>query len=152
VAAPEHPLAMREHVEAKELENETLLIREPGSGTRSAMEHFFSDQGIAPPNRMEMSSNETIKQAVMANMGIAFISEHTVGLETVAGRLVPLAVTGLPVMRRWYVVHLQDKRLSPVAAAFRKFLLAEGAPLIAAYVQSMHMSDKPGRPTHHARA
>jgi DNA-binding transcriptional LysR family regulator len=152
VAAPEHPLAAQERVDPKDLERETFLIREPGSGTRSAMEHFFSEHGIAPRNTLEMSSNETIKQAVMADMGIAFISEHTVGLETAAGRLVLLPVTGLPVMRRWHVVHLQDKRLSPIAAAFREFLLAEGAMLIAAAVQSVPIADRPRRKTRRARA
>lgn len=152
VAAPEHPLAAQERVDPKDLERETFLIREPGSGTRSAMEQFFSEHGIAPRNTVEMSSNETIKQAVMADMGIAFISEHTVGLETAAGRLVLLPVTGLPVMRRWHVVHLQDKRLSPIAAAFREFLLAEGAMLIAAAVQSLPIADRPRRKTRGARA
>jgi DNA-binding transcriptional LysR family regulator len=131
IAAPEHPLAGLRRIDPVRLEGEVFLIREPGSGTLSAMERFLSEHGISAVQTMEFASNETIKQAVMANMGIAFISQHTVGLEMSAGRLACLPVTGLPVMRRWYVVQLQDKRLSPVAAAFREFLLAQGAPLIA---------------------
>lgn len=131
IAAPEHPLAALKRIDPQRLEGEVFLIRESGSGTRSAMERFLAEHGIASVQTMEFASNETIKQAVMANMGIAFISQHTVGLEMAAGRLACLRVEGLPVMRRWYVVQLQDKRLSPVAAAFREFLLAQGAPLIA---------------------
>jgi LysR family transcriptional regulator, low CO2-responsive transcriptional regulator len=79
---------------------------------------------------MEVSSNETIKQAVMAGMGISFISTHTVGLELAAGKLVILNVAGMPLVRDWFVIHLRDKRLSPIAAAFRSFLLERGAGVI----------------------
>jgi DNA-binding transcriptional LysR family regulator len=152
VAAPEHALAGRRRIAPKDLEDETFLIREPGSGTRSAMERYFSEHGIVPRQTLEMSSNETIKQAAMANMGIAFISQHTVGLEMAVGRLVPLPVAGLPVMRRWYVAHLQDKRLSPVALAFRKFLLEEAVPLIAAAVDSPVALGRPAARRRHARS
>jgi DNA-binding transcriptional LysR family regulator len=84
---------------------------------------------------MEVSSNETIKQAVMAGMGISFISKHTVGLELAAGKLVELSVSGLPLMRDWYVIHLRDKRLSPMTVAFREFLLKRGAQIIADAVE-----------------
>jgi DNA-binding transcriptional LysR family regulator len=79
---------------------------------------------------MEVSSNETIKQAVMAGMGISFISAHTVGLELAAGKLVCLDIVGLPIVRDWYVMHLRDKHLSPIAAAFRTFLLERGGQII----------------------
>lgn len=145
VAAPEHALAAEQSIAPKSLEGETFLIRERGSGTRSAMERYFAEHGIAAVQTMEISSNETIKQAVMANLGIAFISQHTVGLEMAAARLVCLPVAGLPVMRRWYVVQLQDKRLSPVAAAFREFLLERGAPIIAAAVGLPQGAGRPRR-------
>jgi DNA-binding transcriptional LysR family regulator len=77
-----------------------------------------------------MSSNETIKQAVMAGMGISFLSKHTVGWELQTGRLITLDVAGLPIMRDWYVIHLREKRLSPIAAAFRAFLLERSGPII----------------------
>jgi DNA-binding transcriptional LysR family regulator len=67
----------------------------------------------------------------MAGMGVAFLSTHTIGLELRAGRLVLLAVSGLPVMRQWFVIHRRGKRLTPVAQAFKSFLLREGAELIA---------------------
>lgn len=145
IAAPEHPLAGMKRIDPRRLEGEVFLIREPGSGTLSAMERFLAEHGIAAVPTMEFASNETIKQAVMANMGIAFISQHTVGLEMAAGRLVCLPVTGLPVMRRWYVVQLQDKRLSPVAEAFREFLLERGAPLIAEAVGLPQAAGSPRR-------
>jgi DNA-binding transcriptional LysR family regulator len=79
---------------------------------------------------MEMSSNETIKQAVMAGLGVSFISMHTLGLELKARKLVTLDVVGLPLVRDWFVIHLREKRLSPIATAFRAFLLERGAAII----------------------
>jgi len=131
IAAPEHPLAGRRRLALAALAGETFIIRERGSGTRAAMEHVFAERGFRARETLEMSSNETIKQAVMAGMGIAFLSTHTIGLELRAGRLALLAVSGLPVMREWFVIHRRGKRLSPAAQAFRSFLLAQGATLIA---------------------
>ena len=79
---------------------------------------------------MEMASNETIKQAVQAGMGISLLSLHTIGLELKTRRLAVLDVQGLPIVRDWHVVHLAAKRLSPVAQAFREFLLSEAGKLI----------------------
>jgi len=126
IAAPDHPLAGRRRIPVAKMAGETFLVREPGSGTRTAMQQFFDDHEVAINVGMEMASNETIKQAVMAGMGISFISRHTVGLELESGRLVLLDVRGLPVMRHWHVVHLAAKRLSPAAQAFKAFALAHG--------------------------
>jgi DNA-binding transcriptional LysR family regulator len=150
VAAPEHPLAAGRLLQAAELAGETFLIREPGSGTRSAMERYFGEQGLVVRRTLEMDSNETIKQAAMANLGIAFISGHTIGLEMQTARLRLLPVAGLPVMRRWYAVHLQEKRLSPIASAFRDFLLAQGAPMVAAAVGWAAPAPAPARRRAHA--
>ena len=106
-------------------------MREPGSGTRAAMEQFFAEHRIAAPRIMEMSSNETIKQAVIANMGLAFVSLHTAALELSVGQLVALDVAGLPLMRRWYIVNVQRKPLSPAAESFRYFVLDQGERLLA---------------------
>jgi len=132
IASPEHKLAGRRAIAPKALENEEFIAREPGSGTRAAMEHFFRDERISPPFAMEMTSNETIKQAVIANMGLAFVSLHTVGLELEAGQLVALRVAGLPIVRRWHVVNIQGKPLTPAAEAFRYFMLEQAEPLLAA--------------------
>jgi len=131
IAASDHPLVGRKRLPLERLASETFIIRERGSGTRAAMEHVFAERGFKAGETLEMSSNETIKQAVMAGMGIAFLSMHTIGLELRAGRLALLAVSGLPVMREWYVIHRRGKRLSPAAQAFKSFLLEQGAGLIA---------------------
>ncbi|GAB1392572.1 LysR family transcriptional regulator [Rhodocyclaceae bacterium] len=129
IAAPDHPLARQAEIPSAALNEETLLIREPGSGTRATMERYFAEAGVIPRQSMELVSNESLKQAVMAGLGVAFISAHAVQLECEVGRLVILPVIGTPIMRRWYVVHRSEKQLLPVAAAFRAFLIAE-APVM----------------------
>ncbi|MGH8676000.1 MAG: LysR substrate-binding domain-containing protein [Burkholderiales bacterium] len=130
IASPGHPFASARRVRLTQLAGETFLIRERGSGTRSSMERVFSERGFKPAETMEMSSNETIKQAVMAGMGVSFISLHTVALELAARRLAVLRVPGTPVMRDWYAIHRKGKRLSPTAQAFKEFLAERGAALI----------------------
>ncbi len=136
IAAPSHPLAEKKRVPLAALAQETFLVREPGSGTRAAMERFFAEHGIRVRVGMEMSSNETIKQAVMAGLGLSFISQHTVGLELATGQLVLLRAEGLPVVREWYVVHREEKQLSPLAQAFKSFMLAEGAAFLKQWPQA----------------
>jgi LysR family transcriptional regulator, low CO2-responsive transcriptional regulator len=130
IAAPDHPLAGRRRIAVPRLAEETFLVREPGSGTRSAMQQFVEENRLPIRVGMEMTSNETIKQAVMAGMGVSFLSGHTIGLELESGKLVVLDVRGLPVMRRWFVVHLAAKRLSPTAQAFRAFVLRHGQDVL----------------------
>jgi DNA-binding transcriptional LysR family regulator len=132
IAAPDHPLAHRKRIAIDAICNETFIVRELGSGTRMAMQQFFAERDLSCKVGMEMASNETIKQAVMAGMGVAFISRHTMELELQTGRLVVLHVVGTPVMRQWHVVHLSKKRLSPTAAAFKEFVLAHGRELLRA--------------------
>ena len=127
VAGAEHPLAARAGLSVEDLATETLIVRETGSGTRSAMEEFFLEHAIKPRIGMEMGSNEAIKQAVIAGLGISFISKHTLGLELSAGRLAILKVEGTPVMRRWFLVRHKSKRLTPALGAFWDFVL-EFAP------------------------
>jgi DNA-binding transcriptional LysR family regulator len=133
IAAPDHRLAAERRVRVKALEAESFLVREPGSGTRAAMERFFAAHHVRPASRTEISSNETIKQAVMAGMGLGFLSQHAVGLELSAGQLVLLPVEGLPVMRDWNIVHRTEKRLSPAALAFKQFVLKEGRAFLASW-------------------
>lgn len=97
------------------------------------MEQFFNEHRFEPRVSMEMSSNETIKQAVMAGMGLSFLSLHTIGLEVRSGLLHVLDVDGTPVMRMWNVVHLQSKVLSPAAEAFRYFILEQGEAHLMAH-------------------
>jgi LysR family transcriptional regulator, low CO2-responsive transcriptional regulator len=130
IAAPDHPLVAQTKIPPAALNEETFLIREPGSGTRATMERYFAEAGVVPKQRMELISNESLKQAVMAGLGLAFISAHTVRLECEVGRLVILPVTGTPIIRRWYVVHRAEKQLFPVAAAFRAFLISEAPAML----------------------
>lgn len=136
IAAPDHPLATKRRIPLQRLGSENFIIREAGSGTRASMEHVFKKANVPFRTSMEVSSNETIKQSVMAGMGISFISTHTVGLELAAGKLAILNVAGLPLVRDWFVIHLRDKRLSPIAAAFRSFLLERGAGIIRDTVEA----------------
>ncbi len=126
IGTPDHPLARRQRVVLGELANEAFLMREAGSGTRGAMERFFSAKGLELRTSMEMSSNEAIKQAVQAGLGLGILSLQTLELELELGRLVVLDVECFPVMRHWYVVHRDDKRLSSAAQAFKDFVLAVG--------------------------
>jgi DNA-binding transcriptional LysR family regulator len=136
IAAPDHPLATARRIPESRVARETFIVREPGSGTRLAMQQFFDERHLRFKVGMEMASNETIKQAVMAGMGVSFISRHTIDLEIQMRRLVVLDVRGTPVMRLWHVAHLARKRLSPTAAAFRAFVLQGGAQLLRAQAES----------------
>lgn len=130
VAPPDHPLAGRADLTPSELAAESFLVRELGSGTRLVMETFFSRAGAAPVIGMEIGSNETIKQAVIAGLGLTFISAHTVAAEIHDGRLVTLNVEGLPIVRNWFVVRLAAKRLMPATRSFRDFLIADGSAFL----------------------
>ena len=132
IAAPDHPLAARRRIPESAVAAESFIVRERGSGTRVAMQEFFDERRLACKVSMEMASNETIKQAVMAGMGLSFISRHTIELELATARLIALDVRGLPVIRHWYVAHLAKKRLSPTAAAFKQFVLTRGRELLQA--------------------
>ena len=125
IAPPGHPLAGKRRLAPERLAAEPFISRESGSGTRLAMEFFFTEHGLNPSIIKEIESNESIKQEVMAGMGLAFISLHTVSLECRTGDIVLLDVKGLPVVRTWYVVHLASKLLSPAAKAFTDFMQAQ---------------------------
>jgi len=130
IASPAHRLAQLPHVPTGLLSGEVFLVREQGSGTRASMEIFLRERHVHPGSLVEMPSNETIKQAVMADMGISFLSLHTMALECSAGVLKVLEVEGLPVMRRWHVVNMRSKLLSPAAEAFRYFILEHAQSLL----------------------
>ena len=131
VAPPGHPLAGRRHISRKRLLQETFIVREQGSDTYRSMQDAFGRDSPHIKAAMEIRSNETIKQAVIAGMGVSFLSSHAIALDVRAGNLVVLDVDGFPAWRHWYVVHRAEKRLPAIAAAFRAFLLADGARLIA---------------------
>ncbi len=133
VGAPDHPLSRRKRGAFELLRNHGFVVREPGSGTRAAMERLFAQHDIPIKVVMEMPSNETIKQAVMAGMGLSFLSLRTVRHELAAGHLALLDISGMPIVGHWYVTHLRQNRLSPAAKAFKDFLIEQGGPLIDAW-------------------
>lgn len=124
IAAPGHPLARLKRVKFAQLAQETFLSREKGSGTRSAMERIFAEHHIQPRISMEMETNEAIKQAVQAGMGLGILSLHSIELELETKRLAMLNVENFPLMRHWFVAHRSNKRLSSAALAFKDFLLS----------------------------
>lgn len=130
VAAPEHPLAGSRRISKATLMREPFVVREKGSDTWNSMEEGLGGDLRNIRIALEIKSTETIKQAVIAGMGISFLSAHTVSQELRTGSLRVLDVQGFPVMLNWYVVHLRRKRLPPVAQAFKDFLLSDGAVLI----------------------
>jgi len=123
VAPPGHPLAGKQKIPLKRLQEETFLVREPGSGTRIAMERFFNERGMKLRTGMEVGSNEAIKQSVQAGLGLGLLSRATVEQELALQRLEVLDIEDFPIMRHWYVVHRKGKRLSAAAEAFRGFVL-----------------------------
>jgi DNA-binding transcriptional LysR family regulator len=130
VAAPSHPLARSARIPASRIIREPFVVREKGSDTWNSMVEGFGAHLPGLNIAMEIRSTETIKQAVIAGMGVSFLSAHTISRELQAGSLVVLDVQGFPLMLNWYVVHRNGKRLPPVAQAFKNFLLADGARLI----------------------
>ena len=123
--APDHVLLGRKRIGIATAADLPFIARELGSGTRMAMDEWLAGHRIVPRIVMEMSSNETIKQAVMAGMGVSLLSLHTLGLELRSGLLGLLRVEGTPLMRTWFIVHMTGKVLSPVAESFQHFMLAE---------------------------
>ena len=130
IAPPDHPLVGRGQIPLHKLLEETFIVRERGSGTRTAIEHFLEQRGQTMNTTMEMSRNEAIKHAVMAGLGLGIVSIHTLEMEFKLERLTVLNVEGFPIPRDWYVVHREGKRFSAAAQAFKEFVLTEGAQLI----------------------
>jgi DNA-binding transcriptional LysR family regulator len=130
VAPPAHPLAQERRIPLQRLRAETFLVREQGSGTRSAVERFFSANDLSLSTPMEMSSNEAIKQGVEAGLGLGIVSLHTLAMELALHRLVVLDVVKFPIMRYWFIVFRAGKRLSLVAQSFEKFVKEESVKLL----------------------
>lgn len=132
VAAPDHPLAERERIPPSALAGERLLLREQGSGTRANLERFMRAHSVKAVRADEMGSNETLKQAAMAGMGIAFLSHQSFAMELSAGRLVRLDVLGTPVMREWNVLVHEGRPPTPALVALLDYFQEEGAERLRA--------------------
>ncbi len=126
VAPPDHPLVGRKNIKIKALVKERFLERELGSGTRLVFDSMLEQEGLSVEPYMELGSSEAIKQGVMAGLGLAVLSLHSLDLECKAGQIAVLDVEGFPVTRPWYAVHLKGKRLSLVAQTFLDYILQEG--------------------------
>jgi DNA-binding transcriptional LysR family regulator len=131
IAPPGHPVLANGRSTLSELASYPLIARESASGTRALMDRFFQDHRVEQRIAMEMPSNETIKQAVMAGMGLSFLSLHTIGLELRCGLLEIVHVENTPIVRTWNIVHMQSKLLSPAAEALRYFMLEHGETHLA---------------------
>jgi len=125
VAPPGHPLVGQKGIAPRRLMNEPFILREPGSGTRLTAEKFFASQGVALKNRLEVGSNEAIKQTVAGGLGLAVLSAHALASQPSQQGLGLLDVDGFPLASQWHLVHPRGKSLSPLARAFRAHLLAQ---------------------------
>ncbi|MCU7938537.1 MAG: LysR family transcriptional regulator [gamma proteobacterium symbiont of Bathyaustriella thionipta] len=123
VTYPEHYLAAKKKVSLKELIKEEFVMREQGSGTRIAIERFFSNQEMEFKTKMDMSNNRAIKHAAEEGLGMAIVSMHTLELELKANTLKIVNVEGFPIFRHWYVVQREGKRLSPIATVFKDYIM-----------------------------
>lgn len=130
-AHPEHPLAGKKNIPFGRLANERILLRESGSGTRSATERLFAEHGLQLNLYMELGSGEAIKQAIMANLGLSIVPLGSLELELDAGRIVLLDIEGFPLQKMWHAVHLGNKQLGLTARVFLDFLVKEGIELDA---------------------
>jgi DNA-binding transcriptional LysR family regulator len=137
IAWPGHPLAGVRGIAPIELRHETVVQRESGSGTRAMLDAFLAVHRIAPRERITVSGNEMAKHAVMSRLGISLTSMHTLFLELKTGALVRLHVDHTPIERTWYVVYHPDRWLPPAAAAFRDYLLDEGARQVEAETRAL---------------
>ena len=130
IAPADHPLIGKKKIPLSHFANENFVVREPGSGTRGATRRFFDEHGVPFNTGIEMTSNEAIRQAVEAGLGLGIVSIHTLELELETGRLDTLDVQGFPIKRHWYVIQRKGKRLSPAAQAFKEFVLEQAAQFI----------------------
>lgn len=125
IAPPNHPLQNQKNISLETLKDHTFLMREQGSGTRTSVEKFFAERGISVSASMEMNNNSAIKLGVEAGLGLGIVSSHTIDAEIESGRLMVLDVDSFPLMRKWYMVRREGKRLSAMGCAFEEFIRAE---------------------------
>lgn len=135
IGSSEHSMINRKNLKLKDFKDETFLVREEGSGTRLVMQKLFDDAGINPSSRMEVGNNESIKQAVIAGLGVAFISAHTVADELKDGRLKEFDIKGFPVIRKWLVVKHKNIELVPAAESLLNFFIDSGVNFLPKYRQ-----------------
>jgi DNA-binding transcriptional LysR family regulator len=141
IAPPGHALVGRCDIDKSELAEQRFIVREEGSGTRSMFDYFF--EGV-PRNSVEIGSNETIKRAVMAGLGLTLISAHTIEEEVAEGRLAVLDIKGLPIIRQLFVVHRADRVLTPPVRAMWDYMISEGRSFLPALPAKPEARSMPG--------
>jgi DNA-binding transcriptional LysR family regulator len=132
VAAADHPLARRRALELPELAEQPFILRERGSGTRMTTDAHFRRARFVPRIRLELGSNEAIREAVAGHLGLAVLSRHALGEDPARLGLAVLPVAGFPIPSSWHVVWPRGKRLSPIAEVFRRHLQPAGEDTEAA--------------------
>jgi DNA-binding transcriptional LysR family regulator len=136
VASPSHPLMKKKKVTLNDVMAANLLVRERGSGTRTAVEKLLREEGHAAEFGSEVSSNEAIKRMVAAGLGVGFLSVHACGLEFEAGLLATLPIN--LVEADWHIMHLSDQPIPKVAAAFQDFVIENGQDLVARELEGFY--------------
>lgn len=126
IAWRDHPLANQKHIPIEKLADEAFIMREPGSGTRKAVQKLFDDHNLQLKVKLDLGSNEAIKQAIAGGLGVSVLSIHTLALEGLSSQLAVLDVENFPIQRYWYVVYPSGKQLSIIAQTFFDYLLNEG--------------------------
>ncbi len=138
VACPQHRFIRKKKVSLKELIKEDFIIREQGSGTRSAIERFFSSHDLIFKTKLIMSNNRAIKHAAEEDLGISIVSMHTLKLELKASTLSIVNAEGFPIYRHWYIVQREGKRLSPIAKVFKEYIMEEANDVIQSFTAPLY--------------
>ncbi|UCF75110.1 MAG: LysR family transcriptional regulator [Betaproteobacteria bacterium] len=146
-ARADHPLAGERRIPFSRFAEEPFLMREPGSGTRMVAQQVFARHGIAPKVRMELSTNEAIKQAVLAGLGVSIMSRYTLGLDTEQNDLATLDVEGFPLEGQWYLVYPAGKQPSAVTEAFMAFARKEAKELVLDHLRQLRTTSREPEPT-----
>ena len=132
MASRDHPLVNVPNISLHRLFEEPFILREPGSGTRDALLRLCQENQLEPPQvRMEFGSNESIKQAIGAGLGVSVMSLHSLALEGIAGPIAVLDVVGFPIERHWYLAYPRGRKPSVLAHAFIEFVTQEGRNVTA---------------------
>lgn len=137
IAPKTHPLVGKKNIPISALNNEPFIMREPGSGTRDAVQKLFAQEDVNVKVRLEMGSNEAIKQAIAGGLGISVLSQHTIISEGTGGEFAILDVQGFPIERQWYVGHLSGKQPSVVAESFLQYLLDETSAMAERFLPGL---------------
>ncbi len=124
IASSKDPLSRQKAISLRDLAEKRFILREKGSGTRMSADHYFQKQKFRPDIRMELGSNEAIKEAVAGGLGIGVVSKHALHGHTKEHGVAVIDIQGFPVMSHWHIVHPVKKQLTPIAQAFKAHLLS----------------------------